>query len=502
VRSFSLNKKLGLLYLGVLALLAGVCAVVVLQLVSMREDADRLLEESRELALAKDLDAHFESIDMLLRLRTSNPEDEVVHDLLETQLADVRAILTEMDAGPEHGDDPSRLEHQNEELELTGTIQRGLRVLDKRIDSPSELDAEEHAMVARMRQVGQELRRETDEEAEHATDDLRARSRRAVRTMAWTVVLVALALSATLLLVLRAVVFPLRALRQRAEAVARGEFEHAPASLSRDEIGDLARAFHDMARQVAATQGALEERVATRTRELARAARYADLGVLAAGVAHEINNPLASIASCAEGLHRRLERGTLAPEQQGEYLRTITSEAYRARDITQRLLTLARHEPAVTSRVPLAPLFEELERVTRHQLEQRGIKLLIDAEEHVIVHGNSGELLQALVNLVLNARDACRTGGTVHVSVARAEGAVVIDVDDDGPGVPPELVERIFEPFFTTKGPGQGTGLGLSLVAAVVEGHKGTVAVSRSPAGGARFRLRIPLHGEAVDGAA
>jgi signal transduction histidine kinase len=308
-----------------------------------------------------------------------------------------------------------------------------------------------------------------------------------------TLGLAALGLVAMLLLVLRTVVRPLRALERRAEALGRGDFAPGPPIRNRDEIGALTRAFDEMAGRVSATQTALEHRVATKTRELARAARYADLGVLAAGVAHEINNPLATIATCAEGMQRRLDRGALGPKEESEYFRTIASEAYRARDITQRLLTLARPDPTPVTRVVVATLLQELQRVTKHQLERNSVGLAIDAEPGLVVRGSSGELLQALVNLTLNARDASPAGKTVCITARREGSSALIDIDDEGQGVPAELVERIFEPFFTTKLPGEGTGLGLSLVASIVEGLGGTIVVARAPGGGARFRLRVPL---------
>jgi len=494
---FSLGRKLGVLYLGVVLLLAAVCTVVVVHLLSIRTDAQRLLEESRELALTNDLDAHFESIEVLLQMRRRHPDDQVVLGLLTTQLGDVLALLSEMNAGPEGHADPSRAEHQEEELSMTRAVDEDLRRLGERVRTPEGLDADEHAMVERMRKTGRQLSAEAAEEAEHAAGDLRGRARRAAQIQAWTVVVVAACLSGALLLALRAIVLPLKALQRHTEALGRGEFGPGPGIDSGDEIGALASAFETMASRVAATQVALERRVATRTRELARAARYADLGVLAAGVAHEINNPLASIASSAEGLQRRIERGTLAPGEQEDYLRTIASEAYRARDITQRLLALARSDPPPTADVDLRALLVELERVTRHPAEQRGVRVETSAPEALTVRGNTGELLQALVNLVLNARDASPRGGTVRVTLSREEGVAVLDVDDEGPGVPPELVERVFEPFFTTKRHGEGTGLGLSLVAAVIESHGGTVVVSRAPSGGARFRVRLPLEGAA-----
>ncbi len=500
---FPLGRKLGLLSLGLVLLLAGVCGVGIHQLLSIRTDARRLLEESRELAVANDLDAHFESIGMLMQVAGAGTEADLSREYLLTQVADVRGFLQRMESGPAGGEDPSRAGHQAEEVELARSLGKRLDLLERRVLAGHAADAgiaaEDHAGIEAMREVGGKLEDEALEEAEHAEHDLRQRTRSAVNIMLVTVGIAGLGLLATLLLVLHTVVRPLRLLKQHADAVGQGDFSPAPRIGNKDEIGELARAFADMTGKVAATQGALEHRVATKTRELVRAARYADLGVLAAGVAHEINNPLATIATCAEGMQRRLERGTLERKEESEYFHTIASEAYRARDITQRLLTLARHDPAPATRVVLATLLLELQRVTKHQLERKSVVLEIEAPASLAVRGNSGELLQALVNLVLNARDASPAGKSVRISASREGGEAVIDVDDEGPGVPPELVERVFEPFFTTKVSGEGTGLGLSLVAAIVEGHGGSITVTRAPRGGARFRVRIPLDSPAAE---
>jgi signal transduction histidine kinase len=303
-----------------------------------------------------------------------------------------------------------------------------------------------------------------------------------------------LVLCGLLWLVRRMVVGPLRVLRDRAEQVGAGRTPIPQVPLrSRDEIGALARSFEEMARRVASNEQELRERVEARTRELVRAARYADIGVLAAGVAHEINNPLASIASCAEGLERRLRKREVALAEQCEDLQTIASEAYRARSITARLLALARPERSPDARVELDRVAREVEAMTRYQFEERAVRLTLDLPSTgTAVVGDHGDLLQMTVNLVLNARDASPRGAEVQLRVRAAAGAEVeLIVDDAGDGVPAADVDRIFDPFFTTKEVGQGTGLGLALVAAVVEAHRGRIRVGRSPAGGARFEVAL-----------
>ncbi len=189
-----------------------------------------------------------------------------------------------------------------------------------------------------------------------------------------------------------------------------------------------------------------------------RQERLAALGLLAAGVAHEINTPLTGISSYAQMLIDDLADGD--PRQ--EVLRKIEQQTERAARITHSLLNLARPEGAGPEAVDLNGTIQEVLQLFEPQLRRTGLQLRLSLDEHVPpIHGNRGKLQQVILNLLLNARDALREQGTISVSSACRDGKAVLEVTDDGVGIAEEDLPRIFDPFFTTKGRGQGTGLGL-----------------------------------------
>ncbi|RMF73706.1 MAG: PAS domain S-box protein [Acidobacteria bacterium] len=231
-------------------------------------------------------------------------------------------------------------------------------------------------------------------------------------------------------------------------------------------------------------------------RSMAQAEKLAAIGRLAAGIAHEINNPLATIASCAEAM-----RGSLA-EPPDEATRremiddagVIEEEAYRCKEILQALLDFARPSTAETAPCDLERIVERTARLVRHNPKLRDVTLrcvVAPALPQPTAHEN--HLVEALMALVLNAADAA-PHGEVTIRAERGEDGetVVLAVEDDGPGIPVELRERIFDPFFTTKPPGHGTGLGLSVVYGLMEALGGSVRVSSVPGAGSRFELVLP----------
>ncbi len=226
--------------------------------------------------------------------------------------------------------------------------------------------------------------------------------------------------------------------------------------------------------------------------QLAQAEKLSSLGQMISGIAHELNNPLTAVVGFAQLAHT-----TAGDERLVRRLDTIHREALRCQKIVQNLLAFARrHEPTRTT-LALNDVAEAVLALLDYQLRVGGVRVERALDSGLpAIQGDPHELQQALLNLVTNAHHsmASRGGGTVVVRTApAAAGWVAIEVEDDGPGVPEGIRSRIFDPFFTTKADGKGTGLGLSIVYGIVSAHGGTIRVEDPPAGGARFRIELPI---------
>ncbi len=237
------------------------------------------------------------------------------------------------------------------------------------------------------------------------------------------------------------------------------------------------------------------------------AEKMATIGLLAAGVAHEINNPLAAISGFAEGLKRRLPRLQSALAQADgfqdlavdfeEYVGTILNECDRCRDIVQGLLTFSPRQNAEFARVDLNQLVEDVLRLLQHQLRRYppdSVRLALAASAPE-ARGVAPELKQVVLNLVLNGLDAIRDGGQITLLTAPSgEQEVVLHVVDTGCGIAPEHMAKLFEPFFTTKPAGQGTGVGLSTCYNIIRQHDGEIQVASKSGRGSTFTVRLPRY--------
>jgi len=333
--------------------------------------------------------------------------------------------------------------------------------------------------------------------------------------MTWVSSIVAVALLATLANSVRRSVFqPLETLIQGCRRIARdGDFEHRIPVTTQDEIAELAGAMNDMSERFLRIRDDLDlqiqdrdEQVRQRTKQVVRSEQLAAVGFLAAGVAHEINNPLASIAWAAESLEMRLhdilqEDGAKPDDEQDAeigilrtYLRKIQEEAFRCKGITEKLLDYSRMGDVQKHNVDLAELVQGVIEMVRHLGKYREKRIEFTSAAPVIAAVNSQEIKQVVLNLITNALDSLDPGGTVGVRLGQNGGSAELVVQDDGCGMTEEVLQHLFEPFFTRRRGGQGIGLGLSITYRIVQDHGGEIVPhSDGPGRGSQFRVTLPV---------
>ena len=286
-----------------------------------------------------------------------------------------------------------------------------------------------------------------------------------------------------------------------------GESCQVSITFSRDEEGkSLPRHFDISATTIEDPSGSnrallfLRDVTEKRTQELQlmQAEKMSSIGVLAAGVAHEINNPLNSVAGYAEALLRRFrDSPDLAVDPRLEdfqgYLNVIIREAYRCKGVIDGLLSFSRKSDGTISSVDVNELMQEVLELLRHK--SRYDKVTIDFDgcaDPPVVKGDAAALRQVFLNLVLNAVQAIDGAGLVAISTAVKEDEVVVRVRDTGSGIAPETLDQIWNPFFTTKSVGQGLGLGLAVSYNIVKKHSGEVQVETEIGKGTLFSVRLP----------
>jgi signal transduction histidine kinase len=255
---------------------------------------------------------------------------------------------------------------------------------------------------------------------------------------------------------------------------------------SRDEVGDLAVAFNEMVAELKRARE-LED---LRRAQLAHTEKMAAMGTLAAGVAHEVNNPLGGILTCIEALESNPEDEDL----QERYLPLIREGLKRIGRIIHNLLDFSRQRPLRPESTSLHHSLRHVMELAGYQVRKAGVQAQWElADEDPVIRADHFQMEQLFLNLILNAVQAMPGGGTLTLRTRIRVGKVEVEVEDTGTGVPEELQDRIFEPFFTTREVGEGTGLGLAVSYTIVQGHGGTIDVHSWPGEGTVFRLTFPL---------
>jgi two-component system NtrC family sensor kinase len=230
--------------------------------------------------------------------------------------------------------------------------------------------------------------------------------------------------------------------------------------------------------------------------QLIQSEKLASMGQLAAGVAHEINNPLGTILLYSDIMHKEVQ-----PESQhGQDLKMIMDEATRCKRIVSDLLNFARQNEVLAQETDLNALLDQVMIELGEQPEFAGIQMSLAVEPGLpVIQADSAQLRQVFVNLMDNAAEAMPDGGRLTVSTRRgSDGYVAVDVQDTGMGIPEENLGRLFTPFFTTKPIGKGTGLGLAIVYGIVKMHRGQIEVHSQVGSGTTFTVTLPIEGAPV----
>jgi PAS domain S-box-containing protein len=231
--------------------------------------------------------------------------------------------------------------------------------------------------------------------------------------------------------------------------------------------------------------------------------RLAALGEMASGIAHEINNPLASIAACAEGLLNRLRKGRSDPQVFENYLKIIDEEVIRCKSITTSMLSFVRKTTYEKKNVDINYILDKTLELISFQGRLKDVEVIKDYKEIPMIYGSEGELRQVFLAIIVNALDAIGDRGTITLetgiilsnpSLEKKSGEMVfIKVSDTGPGIPSEVISRIFDPFFTTKSEKGGTGLGLSIASKIIADNNGNIDVTSEEGKGTTFKITLPV---------
>lgn len=321
-------------------------------------------------------------------------------------------------------------------------------------------------------------------------------------------------------LVNRMVYLPLRDLEDGAARLAAGDLEKMIPVRSNDEFGQLAASFNSMTGALRKSRvdlenwgRTLEQKVEEATRELhdahaetARSEKLASVGLLAAGIAHELNNPLTGVLTFSYLVKKNLPAGSRDAEDLGLVIR----ETKRCATIIRRLLDFSREKTPEKAFADLNTLIEETLQLIKQSAQVENIEIITDLDEQLpAVWLDENLIKQVIMNMLVNAQHAIEGAGSITIKTrfhaapadaepgADSEDMAEITITDTGCGIAADDLQRIFDPFFTTKGVGKGTGLGLSVSHGTIEAHGGTIEVESSVGKGTEFRIHLPLGGTA-----
>lgn len=299
----------------------------------------------------------------------------------------------------------------------------------------------------------------------------------------------------TIWLLVSKVTRPLSELRDGAEAVGRGDFTRRVPVRSLDECGELAAVFNQMTENIRQSRAKIEKTVETlksTQAQLIQSEKLSAVGEFVAGVAHELNNPLAAVVGFSEML-----KDNDVDTKNRRYLDMINKAALRCQKIVQSLLSFARRHQPERKPMSVNSMVEAVLEMLNYQLRTSNIEVVTQLDPSVpVVMADGHQIQQVLLNVINNARQAMesrQSGGQIRIVTETTGENVRIVIQDNGPGISPENLRKIFDPFFTTKQVGQGTGLGLSLCYGIIKEHGGNITPSSRLGEGATFTIDLPV---------
>ncbi len=448
-------------------------------------------------------------------------EREMRHRRFRKRLEEVHNLLVRYQTRLEASDsDEATLSDRSEEIDIANEMFTLLSVIDRQqlgllnTQHDGYKVQQLHEQLAELSNLAHALPTRLADKMAVFREEVRDRYRTWI-VLTWSsVTLATLMLVGLIAYARRAVIRPFKDLLSGARRVAAGDFTVQIGAESKDELAELADAINMGVASFLNIQQDLHEQVRERSREVIRNEQLASVGFLAAGVAHEINNPLASIAWSAEALESRLHRilhtsePTVAKVQEElagvdvdtlrTYLKRIQDEAFRCKGITERLLDFSRLGTIERRQyVDLSELIEDVVGMVRHLGQSRSKQILFNpGPTAMMAWASPQEMKQVVLNLLTNALESIdpnQTNGKVSITIEQRSDQIQFSIEDNGAGMSEEVLQHLFEPFYTRRRDGRGTGLGLPITSRIIADHGGRIAVKSLGIGvGSRFVISIP----------
>ncbi len=499
--------------LGLLMTIIGILAFSGFQGVySYRRLARSISQRAEEIPLADNVRSHAQNLQRTLETYqaghaagTDTTEQLLNHlELLSQSIDDYETVLNEAENIDLSINDTKR------ELQIVHEIRLELATIRKLLAAPQSLEAGQSldSILSSMEVLTQKtelIPQAFQQRMGTFVDDVRLEYRTWI-IVTWITTITVTGLLIQLIKLSHAwILKPFNKLISGSRRVAQGDLEFQITTDTDDDMAELAAAMNDMTRNFRLIRNDLDEQVQIRTKEAIRSEQLASVGFLAAGVSHEINNPLASIAMCAESLESRIAEwaGETAPEDESgnfevilKYLKRIQHEAFRCKGITERLLDFSRVGDTQRQQIPIQPIIQDTLELIKHVGKYKDKIVEFECERgDIVAVVHTQEIKQVMLNLITNALDSLDDAGVVTVRLGGDASECRITITDNGCGMTPEVLQQLFQPFFTRRRDGRGTGLGLSITYRIISEHGGTItATSAGPGQGSQFVVTLPVH--------